>query len=310
VNIKQKIIDKLYRYPKAALKKNIRFGGYFSFRKMMRNSRLMESTATGLDPIQSYTDGLPVYFLTGERYLFQTLYCIQSLAKVTNTKFNFKLVDDGSFNDQIIEIIQRSLPFAEIIDRTAIEKNLYRTLPPQEFNNLYEKRKVYPHIKKLMDIHTLPGNNWKLVLDSDMLFWSEPALMIDWLKHPDKPLYMTDCQTSYGYSYELMSGLAETSIADLINVGVVGLNSSQIDWRKINQWVQILEETEGTSYYLEQALTAMLIGETDAVILPADTYIVNPDETAIINRTGILHHYVDLSKKGYYNTAWRMIDSK
>jgi hypothetical protein len=305
----QKIIDKLYRYPKAELKKTMRFGGYFNFRQMKKNAQLMEKAALSLNPVISYPDGLPVYFLTGEKYLFQTLYCIQSLSIVTQTKFHFKLVDDGSINQEMVKNIQRLLPGAEIINTAAIEKNLKKVLPEHQFKNLYNKRVVYPHIKKLMDIHTIPDNNWKLVLDSDMLFWSEPGILIDWLQHPDKPLYMLDCQNSYGYSKGLMSSLTGTKIADLVNVGVIGLNSSQIDWEKLNNWIGLLESEEGTSYYLEQALTAMLIGENEAVILPDDAYMVNPDENSIAVKKGILHHYVDLSKKGYFNKAWKMVNN-
>jgi predicted component of type VI protein secretion system len=58
---------------------------------------------------------------------------------------------------------------------------------------------------------------------------------------------------------------------------------------------------------LEQALTAMLIGETEAAVLPADEYMVNPQMKAIEEKTGVLHHYVDLSKEGYFKKAWRMI---
>lgn len=216
------------------------------------------------------------------------------------------LVDDGSFDYDLIQTIHRLLPGAEIIKQSVIEKNLNDILPDYLFAAMHQKRKVYPHIKKLMDIHTLPGT-WKLVLDSDMLFWANPEAIISWLKNPCKPIYMQDCQNSYGYSKELMEELCGSTIPDLVNVGAIGLNSTAIDWVKLNNWIKVLEEKEGTSYYLEQALTAMLLSKTEAIILPADEYIVNPDVNHINNKTGALHHYVDLSKKGYFNKAWKMI---
>ena len=51
----------------------------------------------------------------------------------------------------------------------------------------------------------------------------------------------------------------------------------------------------------------MLLSETEAIILPGDEYIVNPDIGLINNKTGALHHYVDLSKEGYFKKAWKMI---
>lgn len=267
----------------------------------------MEKAALNLAPVISHPDGLRIYFLTGKKHLYQTLFCIQSLVKVSSALFKFVLVDDGSFNTELIQTINRLLPGTEVITQKMVEENLARFLPVQQFAILHQKRAVYPHIKKLTDIHTIPGNDWKLVLDSDMLFWSEPETIIKWLNNPGKPLYMQDCQNSYGYSKQLMEQLSGNKIPDLINVGAIGLNSADINWIKLNNWIEALEKNEGTSYYLEQALTAMLIGENPCEVLPSNEYIVNPDKEKIQNFTGILHHYVDLSKEGYFKKAWKAI---
>ena len=302
----QHIINILYRYPLSTINKYKRFGGYFNYRGMLHSQRQMKKASLKLSPVLSNPIGPAVYFLTGKNYLYQTLFCVQSLSKVTKTTFKMVLVDDGSFDYDLIQTIHRQLPGATIITQSAIEKNLDDILPDHLFAAMHQKRKVYPHIKKLMDIHTLPGT-WKLVLDSDMLFWANPEAIISWLKNPRKPIYMQDCQNSYGYSKELMEELCGSTIPDLVNVGAIGLNSTAIDWVKLNNWVKVLEEKEGTSYYLEQALTAMLLSETEAIILPGDEYIVNPDIGLINNKTGALHHYVDLSKEGYFKKAWKMI---
>jgi hypothetical protein len=273
---------------------------------MLRGRKQMEKASLSLPPVISAADGPAIYFLTGKNYLYQTLFCIQSLSKVMATNFTVVLVDDGSFDDNFIQTAHRLLPGASIISQDIINKNLDDILPEQLFTALHHKRRVYPHIKKLTDVHTLPGT-WKLVLDSDMLFWRKPEAIINWLKNPDKPIYMQDCQNSYGYSKELMEELSGAKIPDLINVGAIGLNSATIDWVKLNNWVEVMESKEGTSYYLEQALTAMLLGETDSVVLPASEYIVNPGADIINNKTGVLHHYVDLSKEGYFKKAWKMI---
>lgn len=303
----QKIINILYRQPKSDMLMYKRFGGYFSYRKMMANSALMQKASLSLPPVNLSAEGLPVYFLTGKKYLYQTLFCIRSLNKVSGTRFKFILVDDGTFDTALIEQINKQLPGATIITAEQIEQNLNATLPLHQYPNLHHKRQVYPHIKKLTDIHTIPGNQWKLVLDADMLFWAEPTAIIDWLNSPLQPIYMLDCVPSYGYSSKLMAKLCGRPIPELLNVGVIGLNSNAINWADIENWVNILEKTEGTSYYLEQALTAMIIGDTAATILTPAEYIVNPAESAVDINKGTLHHYVDLSKKSYFNKAWQKL---
>jgi hypothetical protein len=301
----QYIINILYRYPKAKLKKIGKFGGFNGYLQMLYDKNLMEKASSCLPPIMSYPDGLPIYFLTGTKYLYQTLFCIRSLNQHSTEKFKFIIVDDGSLNAKLFEQIRRQLPGAVVIVNAEIEQNVERNFPKNSYPTLRNKRKEYPHIKKLTDIHSLPDVGWKLVLDSDMLFWDTPTEIIKWLKNPDRPIHMTDCEDSYGYSRGLMEQLAGAKIPPLLNVGVIGLNSSKINWNEVENWVKILEEKENKTYYMEQALSAMLVANTNCVVLDAKKYIVNPNDKTISKMNGILHHYVDLSKKKYYTMAWR-----
>ena len=301
----QKIINTLYRHPRAELKRIRKFGGYFAYRKMLYNGGLMEKVSALLPPVQSHSDGLNLYFLTGKKYLNQTLFCIWSLKKYCGENFNFILVDDGTFTDRLITQIHRQLPGSQIITGHDIEQTLTIKLPIEKFPNLWRKRVEYPHIKKLTDIHTLSCSRWKLVLDSDMLFWKDPAGLITWLKNPIKPLHLVDCEESYGYTRDLLESLTGSSIPRLLNVGVIGMDSLSINWEKLEIWIDVLEKKEGKSYYLEQALTAMLIGNIDCAVLDAAEYLVNPPDQNISAGVGTLHHYVDTSKKGYYNFAWK-----
>lgn len=299
----QIILAKIYRDPKSAWKKYQRFGGYFRYRNMLAKNREMQKQADFLPPVISYKDRPSLYFLTGSHYLHQTFFCIQSLVRVTDEKFNFTLVDDGTFNSEIIDKIHTQLPGATIITKDQIELNLAATLPPSQFPYIYHKRKVYPHIKKLIDIHTLPGSKWKLVLDSDMLFWNRPSELENWLKYPKMPLSMLDCQNSYGYSYKLMENLCGCKIKPQINVGTIGLNSETINWDILEFWIKELEKREGQTYFLEQALSAMLIGDQDLKLLNPDKYIVNPVNTDYTET--VLNHYVDISKYQYLTSDWK-----
>lgn len=304
----QKVINTFYRIPRSKMREITRFGGYLSYLKLKQSKKQMIEKSTDLPPMRSFENGLPIYFLTGKKYLYQTLFCIRSLFKVSQEKFCIYLIDDGSFDEKFISQVNKQLPGAIIVDSATIAKNIDSKLPHEEYPAIRNKRKIYPHLKKLTDIHTLSNNDqWKLVLDSDMLFWSNPKQMIDWLKAPEKPLYMLDSQRSYGYSIELMESLCNDQVPDLVNVGLIGLASQSINWNDIEKWIVRLEEAEGTSYYLEQALSAMLINGKSSLILPKKDYIVYPSSEEIINNQGILHHYVDLSKKEYFNTEWQKV---
>ncbi|WP_157682257.1 glycosyl transferase [Mucilaginibacter mallensis] len=303
----QRLINFLYRTPKSKLKTYKRFGGYYNYQKVINGNKQMKRAAYKLPISPSYADGLPVYFLTGKKYIHQTLFCISSLLKVSTERFHFVLIDDGTFTPAIADLISTKLPGATIVTNDQINTNLEKHLPADKYPVLHHKRSVYPHIKKMLDVHTAGISDWKLVLDSDMLFWKEPKAMINWLKNPDSPLHMVDTVNSYGYSPALMHELCGSEIPKLINVGAIGLNTTTLNWDAIEFWVKTLEEKEGTSYYLEQALSAMLIGQTPSVVLDKDDYKVNPSAADLQQTANTLHHYVDLSKEIYLKNAWKLI---
>jgi hypothetical protein len=83
------------------------------------------------------------------------------------------------------------------------------------------------------------------------------------------------------------------------------LRSDAIDWDRMESWCRRLQETEGTSYYQEQALAAMLLAGRECLAAPADEYRLMPAEDEARLPTAVMHHYVDLSKKGYFRHAWR-----
>lgn len=149
----------------------------------------------------------------------------------------------------------------------------------------------------------------KLVLDSGMLFFQRPDELLAWGDQPNGPCLMVDCEESYGYSRELMEELAGLPIPPLLNVGISALDSETIDWDEIEYWCKTLVEREGTSYYLEQALVAMLAARTTPTVMPRRNYITFPTRQQAQAGEGVLQHYVADSKPLYFRTAWRIAAS-
>ncbi|RYE53551.1 MAG: hypothetical protein EOP48_14150 [Sphingobacteriales bacterium] len=115
---------------------------------------------------------------------------------------------------------------------------------------------------------------------------------------------MVDCIESYGYSKSLMSELSGYQIPQSLNVGIIGLKTSMIDWNKLEEWIVVMERREGTSYYLEQALSAMIFSKHKTMALDRNCYLVNPLPE---QPKSTLHHYVSTSKKEYFNSEWKRI---
>jgi hypothetical protein len=171
---------------------------------------------------------------------------------------------------------------------------------------LRERWANYPNIRKLIDVHI--GNaGWRLVLDSDLLFFRRPTFLLEWLGRPDRPLHAVDIETSYGYSRPLLVSLSGAPLAELVNVGLTGLRSDLIDWDRIEFWCKRLIDAEGPHYYLEQALIAMMLAGGACAVAPAEDYVTLPLQPEASECRAVMHHYVAESKRWYFQRNWRYV---
>jgi hypothetical protein len=265
----------------------------------------MQKSAARLAPLPPQTKDDPlVYFLSGEKFWYQTLFCAYSLAKRHRSRIGFVIIDDGSLSRQNVETLSQILVGSRIVSCQYVEEQLEQHLPTRRFPTLRARRIEYPHIRKLTDVH-VGSQGWKLVLDSDMLFHKEPSFLKRWLKCPSAPLHMRDIANAYGYSDGIMSSLAGAQIPERINVGLCGLQSEAIDWPKLEYWCRELTRREGSHYLQEQALVAMLLAGKNHLEAPANDAIVGPCRRESTFPSAALHHYVAESKSWYFRFAWR-----
>ena len=302
---------KLYRRPKDELARMSRWGPRAYFR-CDAWKREMEAGAWDLKQVEvsSSEPPLEIWFLTGKGFWYQSAFCAWTLANQSGREISVSLVDDGTLSDRHEEGIRRLFPNGTTVRKEEITDKVETLLPIDKFPVLRQRWIDYVNIRKLTDIH-LGSTGPKLVLDSDMLFFDKPNEMLDWWdqKNSDELCLMTDCEESYGYSRPLMEKLTGATIPKLLNVGVCGSTSESMDWEKLEHWSAALVEAEGTSYFLEQALVAMMASTQKHRVMPVETYITFPSRDTVLNKGGILQHYVSDSKPSYFGDAWKLATS-
>ncbi|MDN5289002.1 MAG: glycosyl transferase family protein [Mucilaginibacter sp.] len=301
-----KLLYNIYYAPKARL---VDFCKRFTsrYKKTAAGKQEMENAATGITEIYSVNNPVvTVNFLTGQKFWYQSIFCLHSLQKVCpEIQINAVFYDDGSLDEKVRNRMTTQFPHSRVISAAVIEEQINALLPAAKYPCIRRLRTSYPHLKKLTDIHA-GQKGWQITLDSDMLFFNYPAEIINWHHSPSKALVLQENKQSYGYSQSFMEAITNRSVPQCINVGMTGIQSESIDWDKVEYWVERLTAKKN-SYYLEQAITAMLLSEWPVEKLPADTYIVLPNGEAVQKRTGILHHYVADSKFIYFSQAWKQI---
>jgi hypothetical protein len=303
-----KILYRFYYAPKGFLNKCGRVGANNMAIDRVEKYR-MEQAAYRLPTVKLYpipAEPLKIHFLSGKKFWYQTCFCAYSMIQQAKINLSPVVYDDGTLTPKCVAEIQRIFPNSKIVFSAEIEAVLDHVLPISKFPYLRARRINYPNIRKLIDIH-IGSDGWKLVLDSDMLFFQTPEFLINWLNSPKKPCYMVDNETSYGYSPDLMISLTKATIPERLNVGICGLKSDKIDWEQLEFWCKTTIEEEGQHYYQEQALIAMLLANQDCLVAPEEDYVVMPDQEEGINPKAILHHYVADSKPWYFRYGWKRI---
>lgn len=291
--------------PLGAVRRSLAAGGPLEEWRDARGARAMARAATKLATLRGPADGSApeVHFLTGRKFWYQTAFCLHSLQVQSGRVFRAVLHDDGTLDAKATARLRALFPTCEIRRRAANDERLAALLPPARFPFLHERRRSYANILKLTDVHA-GATGARLVLDSDMLFFRRPDFLLAWIDAPVAPLHMVDVQDSYGYPLPLMAALAGAPIPPRINVGITGLRSETLDWDKIEFWCRTLLEAHGTSYYLEQALVAMLLAGRARSVAPAEDYRLAPDLAECQFPRAAMHHYVAGSKRGYFRHAW------
>ncbi len=301
-----KFLLRFYHTPVNRIRDSLRNGGPWQERRTEHGRAAMEAAAARL-PVPSVASGaaLELHLLTGRRFWYQSAFCLWTLARQTGRPLAPVIYDDGSLAEQYRDSLSRLFPAVRFVAQGETIKRLDALLPVARFPFLRERWLNYPNLRKLIDPH-LGGTGWKLVLDSDLLFFRRPDFLLHWLDTPDRPLHAVDCETSYGYSRPLMNKLAGAPVADLVNVGLTGLNSSELDWEQLEHWCSPLITQEKTSYYLEQALIAMLMAGRPCAIAPVADYVTLPKPPEAHACKAVMHHYVAHSKRWYFQQNWQL----
>jgi hypothetical protein len=249
---------------------------------------------------------IEVHVLTGNKFWYQTAFCLWSLAKASGREVWPVVHDDGSLRREQAVQLQHIFPGTRIEWIAEAEAKLDRLLPESRYPSLRRRRRELPLIKKITDVH-LGAEGWTLFMDADLLFFRRPDYLLNWWDRPTQPLTSVDAEYAYGYSLELLEELAGAKVRPLINTGLSGHRSDAMDWDKMEYWCRTLIERAGTHYYQEQALIALHVAGQECAVLPPEDYITLPVSPEALDCKAVMHHYVAGSKPWYFRRNWRMI---
>jgi hypothetical protein len=298
----------LYHRPIAAMGDSLRAGGPWEQWRTEYGRRQMEAAAHILSPLPATVTGevpLELHLLTGRRFWYQTAFCLWTFGQQSKRPLAPVIYDDGTLKDNRRALLARVVPAARFVAMKETVARLDTYLPTARFPALRERWLHYPLLRKLTDVHVGQAG-WRLFVDSDLLFFRYPQLLVDWLVHPTRPLHATDVLNAYGYPLEMLAEVAGGPVPERVNTGLCGLRSDEIDWQRMEYVCRTLIERAGTHYFQEQALVAVMLAGRECTVAPLASYVTLPQVPEVRECHAVMHHYVAESKRWYFRNNWRM----
>jgi len=272
-----------------------------------RRDRAMRAAAANLDPVNALpaTHLAPVRFLTGERFAHQTIFCARSLCETMELCPPFEFFDDGSLTAWHSALLLRLFPGSTVVSASESFAAVERRLPVNRFPSLRRARDYSPLMRKLLDLR-VGREKPALYLDSDMLFFSRPHELAEWLRAPSGALHMTEPGPgAYVDAPAILESLLGRPIPAGVNTGIVGLDDHLIDWPALERTATALGDDRLTHKWAEQTLFAWLLGGLHAQPLDKNRYRVCSSRADLAFPAPVLRHYTHKSKMPYLAGEWR-----
>lgn len=269
--------------------------------------RAMRVAAARLKPIALALarDLPPVRFLTGERFAHQTAFCAYSFCLAAGFTPRFEFFDDGSLPPNAADQLRRLFPEATVVTAKESLGAVERFLPAGEFPALHHARTCSPLMRKLLDLR-VGRRGPALYLDSDMLFFSRPVALTDWLQCAAGALHMTEARAgAYVDTTKALAHDLGTPLPDGVNTGIVALDDARIDWTALERAANALGPARRAHKWAEQTLTAWLLAQLHAQPLDRPLYRVCSSRADLGGAAPVVRHYVHKAKMPYLAGEWR-----
>lgn len=254
----------------------------------------------------------PVHVLTGANYWHQTAFCLHSLQSALGEALpNVRVHSDGTLKDEHRDTLRAVAPGAVFEDEKATIDRLDRCLPAADFPVLRAQRAELVLMRKILDALT-GEQGYHLFIDSDVLFWKEPAeLIVATAKH--QAIHLDE---GSGESYCLPRAKLERELAmklpEGVNSGLVGLDAGLIDWHLLERAAGIMAG-RGNRRLLEQSLWGVALVGQDPRALNARDYRLcgYPEHVAALRdlppeQFPAMLHYAWHARYPYLESEWQM----
>ncbi len=253
--------------------------------------------------------GCEIHVLTSSGDWLNLLWALKSFYRYSGRRYLLCIHDDGTLSDRASQTIQSAFPQARLISRETADRRVEPLLA--NYPRSQKLRATNTLALKVFDFIAFLESDRMMILDSDILFFTEPAALLSTLENCTRNSLNKDWR--YGYTIDLTVG-AESGIElpALVNsgLGLIHRESMRLDW--VEEFLA-LPGILGHPHQIEQTLIALCSAKFGFTMLPAE-YDVH---TGAIRDGAPSRHYAGpmrplmygeglrvLANQGFLKSAW------
>lgn len=248
---------------------------------------------TGILEKESTVDNLSVHMLFGKRDFVMALWSLASFYKHSKVIGNLYVHSDGSLDNRDMKVIKRMFPSAKIVDAKNVvrdHKAFFDAHPVlKKFRIEYTKFQS----KKLLDPFLSSDKEYRLILDSDMLWFKNPSEIEEAVKNKqNSALMMSDGDSDFAYVTFKDGSRLSDEIAEF-NSGVTLYRKDHFDLVKVEKYIESIAYMQ--TRFTDQACYATVL-QPYLKMLPKDRYIIKGE----LHEGRVLRHYTSPSRAKFY----------
>ncbi|PSB20035.1 hypothetical protein C7B61_05145 [filamentous cyanobacterium CCP1] len=221
-------------------------------------------------PIANTTDRTcEIHVLTYEKDWLNLIWALKTFYHYSDRRYALCIHDDGTLTEDNRATLHYHFPDARIIDRPSADRFVLETL--QAHPRCLEFRKTNHLSPKVFDFAAYLETDRMLLLDSDVLFFAEPAALLQRIEDPDYKLNTVNGDVASAYTVDptIVREKCGVELIDRFNsgLGLIHKDSLNLDW--IEEFLG-LPDIIGYFWRIEQTLYALFSCRYGAELLPPE----------------------------------------
>lgn len=246
-----------------------------------------------------------VHVVTGENDYRYAAWMLASWSHFTERDWPVYIHDDGSLPPEAARFYEALLPRVTIIPRTQANKEVDAALAP--FPLCIQCRNRHNLGLKLYDPrHYAPGERY-ILLDSDLIFYRRPDLLLDWADDPadGRFFFMEDVQDASALPHDEVREKLGFELLEKVNSGLCLLSKELMDLDFMEDCLRKTGLLQTTRWTFEQTLFALCASRHGKGGLLPPEYHLTLGTAA--REDAVVRHYVGKVRQQIYSEGIRRL---